>query len=352
MSSTPIAVGILGAGNISDTHARAAASIPGVQVVAVHGQNAARAASLAEQHGARAFETLDAFLAHRPMDIVAIGSPSSLHADQGIAAVSRGLHVLVEKPLDITAARSDALIEAADRAGVTLGVFFQDRLKPDVVRMKSIVDRGLLGDPVLASGRVKWYRPPEYYGGSRWRGRRAFDGGGAVINQAIHTLDLLLHLFGPIVTVDALVATRLHTIEVEDTAVATLRFANGAIGVFEASTAVYPGYPRRLELTGSRGTLILEHDSLAAIDLSRDAADVLAADPSGGAPVSAPAAAQNAASATVSDATPHRRIFEDFIEAIRTGRTPACDGREGRRSVAIVEAIYASARAGGPVTIG
>jgi UDP-N-acetyl-2-amino-2-deoxyglucuronate dehydrogenase len=345
-------IGILGAGNISDTHARAAASIPGVDVVAVYGQNATKTARLAAEHGAAPFDSLEAFLDHRPMDIVAIGSPSSLHADQGIAAATRGLHVLVEKPLDVTTARADALIEAAARAGVKLGVFFQDRLKPDVVRMKAMVDGGLLGRPILASGRVKWYRAPEYYGGSRWRGTHALDGGGAVINQAIHTVDLLLHLFGPIAEVDARVATGLHRIEVEDTAVATLRFSSGALGVFEASTAVYPGYPRRLELTGSRGTMILEHDSLVAVDLVKDmSSEEHAAQTLASVAESASGAAQNAASPTVSDATPHRRIFEDFLQAIRTGGTPACDGREGRRSVAVVEAIYASARAQQPVTM-
>jgi UDP-N-acetyl-2-amino-2-deoxyglucuronate dehydrogenase len=154
-------IGILGAGNISDTHARAALAIPGVEIVAVHGRNAAKAERLANQYGGRAYDALDAFLDHRPMDLVAIGSPSGLHAEQGIAAAARGLHVLVEKPLDITTERADALIAAADRAGVKLGVFFQDRLKPDVVAMKGIIDRGALGKPILASGRVKWYRPPE-----------------------------------------------------------------------------------------------------------------------------------------------------------------------------------------------
>jgi predicted dehydrogenase len=340
-----IAVGILGAGNISDTHARAAQSIPGVQVVAVCGQNKEKAAKLAGEHNARAFDNLNDFLDHRPLDVVAIGSPSGLHAEQGIAAVEKGLHVLVEKPLDITAARGDALINAAERANVKLGVFFQDRLKPDVVTMKSLVDTGALGAPILASGRVKWYRPPQYYGDSRWRGTFALDGGGALINQAIHTLDLLLHLFGSIVSVDARTATRLHSIEVEDTAVAILQFASGALGTFEASTAVFPGYPRRVELTGSRGTLVLEHDSLVTVDLGSGAEST-------GPGTDNAAKPQNVASPTVSDATPHRRIFEDFIRAIQTNSIPACDGREGRRSVEVVEAIYASARARQPLTIG
>ena len=348
-----ITVGILGAGNISDTHARAARSIPGVEVVAVYGQNESKASALARAHGARTFQNLDDFLGHRPMDIVAIGSPSGLHAEQGIAAAARGLHVLVEKPLDITTDRSDALIAAADRGGVKLGVFFQDRLKPDVVKMKSMVDAGALGTPVLASGRVRWYRPPQYYGDSRWRGTQALDGGGALINQAIHTLDLLLHLFGPIATVDARTATRLHDIEVEDTVVATLEFENGALGTFEASTAVFPGYPRRVELTGSGGTLTLEHDSLLSVDLVQPpaAAEAGSSDDESEAARDA-RKPQNVASATVSDATPHRRVFEDFIRAIQTNGTPACDGREGRRSVQAVEAIYASARRRQPVTIG
>ena len=339
-------IGILGAGNISDTHARAAVSIPGVEVVAVYGQNHDKAARLAQQYGARAFDTFDAFLDHRPMDVVAIGTPSALHSDEGIAAVRRGLHVLVEKPIDVTIARSDALIDAADRAGVKLGVFFQDRLKPDVVRLKALIDAGTLGSPVIASGRVPWYRPPDYYGQSRWRGRRALDGGGALINQAIHTLDLMLHLWGPIASVHARAATRLHQIEVEDTLVATMTFASGALGLFEATTAVYPGYPRRIELTGSNGTAIVNHDSLVALDLKTKTpgTDIEKHELD-------PAAAQNAASPTVSDATPHRRILEDFIAAIRDNRTPVCDGREGRRSVAVVEALYASAREERPVKI-
>ena len=353
---TSIAVGILGAGNISDTHARAAQSIPGVQVVAVYGQNKEKTAKLAAAHNARAFDSLNDFLDHRPLDIVAIGSPSGLHAEQGIAAAERGLHVLVEKPLDTTTARGDTLIGAAERAGVKLGVFFQDRLKPDVLKMKAMVDAGALGTAILASGRVKWYRPPNYYGDSRWRGTFALDGGGALINQAIHTLDLLLHFFGPIVSVDARTATRLHSIEVEDTAVATFQFASGALGTFEASTAVFPGYPRRVELTGSRGTVVLEHDSLLTVDLGSDPAQptALGSDPKA---AEAPtqdltAKPQNVASPTVSDATPHRRVFEDFIRAIDTNSTPACDGREGRRSVEVVDAIYASARTRQPVTIG
>jgi UDP-N-acetyl-2-amino-2-deoxyglucuronate dehydrogenase len=309
-------VGILGAGGISETHARAARAIDGVEIVAVHGANRDKAAALAASTGAAVYDDLAAFLAH-PMDIVAIGSPSGVHAEQAMAAVRRGLHVLVEKPLDITTARIDALIEEVDRAGVKVGVCFQDRLTPDLVEMKAAIDAGRLGTPVFASGRVTWYRPPEYYADSRWRGTWRLDGGGVLMNQAIHTIDTLLWMCGPVARVSGQVATRLHQIEVEDTAAAVLEFASGAFGVLEASTVACPGLPRRIEVTGTKGTLVHEQDARPAL---------------------------------VTDATPHQRVFEDFLAAIETNGTPACDAREGRRSVALIEAIYKSARTGGSIT--
>src|SRR5437867_9191583 len=209
-------IGLIGAGNISDTHARAATAIPGVTIGAVHAPTLEHAQRLAARHGAVAYDTLNGLLSHRPLDMVAIGSPSGLHADQGIAAARRGLHVLVEKPIDVTTANADALIGEADRAGVTLGVIFQDRLKPDVQRIKALVDGGRLGAPILADARVKWYRPPSYYQQSRWRGTQALDGGGALMNQGIHTVDLLLWLFGPVRRVTAKAGALLHPIEVED----------------------------------------------------------------------------------------------------------------------------------------
>lgn len=330
-------IGILGGGNISGTHARAAASIPGVAVVACHGHNRERTAAIAAPHGAVVYDTLDAFLAHRPLDIVAIGSPSGLHAAQGIAAAERGLHVLVEKPIDISTARAEALIEACDTAGVKLGVFFQERLRPAVVEIKRLIEDGSLGTPVMISGRVKWYRPPEYYSGSTWRGTWALDGGGALMNQAVHTVDLVQWMFGPVKRVAAAVATRVHAIEVEDTAAAILEFESGAIGTIEAGTSLAPGYPRRIEVTGSKGTVILDGDRLERVDLG-------AAVPPTGATADAAAPPENVASPLVSDASAHQRVIEDFLAAIRSDRMPSCDGREARRSVALIEAIYAAAR--------
>ena len=334
-------IGLIGGGNITETHARAALALPGVEIAAIYGTNAAKVARLCGEYGGKPYTDLAQSLAHRPMELVAIGSPSGLHAAQGIAAAQQGLHVLTEKPIDINTERADALITAADKAGVKLGVFFQDRCKPDILRVKKAVEAGILGRPILADARVKWYRPPEYYANSRWRGTWALDGGGALINQAVHTVDLMLWMFGDVVSVQATSKTNLHAIEAEDTLVALLEFSNGALGVLEATTSTYPGYPRRLELTGSGGTLIIEQDRLLAADLRKPSLDL---EGSGNADQN-----PSASSPVVSDARGHQAVLEDFLQAIQTNTTPRCDGREGRRSLALVEAIYAACKNGARV---
>jgi UDP-N-acetyl-2-amino-2-deoxyglucuronate dehydrogenase len=341
-----IHVGLIGAGNISETHARAALAIPGVAIAGVYAPTRAHAERVAAQYGATAHDSLDQLLEHRPLDLVAIGSPSGLHAEHGIAAARHGIHVLVEKPIDVTTARADALIDEAARAGISLGVIFQDRLKPDVLRAKALVEDGRLGRPILATAQVKWYRTPEYYGGSQWRGTRTLDGGGALINQGVHTVDLLLWLCGPVRRVFGRVATRLHAIEVEDTAVATLEFASGALGTIEAATSAYPGYSRRIELTGSEGTIVLDGDRLAAVDLRDGSGGAGGAGGAGG-----PGATVSASSPIVADASAHQRVFEDFIRAMNAKTAPSCDGPGGRQSVALIEAVYASSRTGEPVQL-
>jgi len=184
--------------------------------------------------------------------------------------------------------------------------------------------------------RVKWYRPPEYYANSHWRGTLALDGGGALINQGVHTVDLLLWLLGDVASVQSRIATELHAIEAEDTAVAILEFAGGALGILHVTTAAYPGYPRRVEISGSKGTVILEHDRIVAADLRHtppEASSTISADQN-----------QSASSAVVSDFRGHQAVLEDFLEAIQQNRAPACDGAEGRRSIALVEAIYRASK--------
>src|SRR5580692_4959418 len=332
----PYHIGLIGGGNITETHARAARAIPGVEISAIHGTNAEKTSRLCQEHGGTPYQSFDAFLKHRPMDLVIIGSPSGLHAEQGIAAAHQGLHVLTEKPIEITTARADALIAAAKQYDVRLGVIFQDRTKAHIRQLKNWLDQDLLGKVLFVDARVKWYRAPDYYANSRWRGTQALDGGGAVINQGVHTVDLLLWLLGDVVRVQARTATLLHKIEAEDTAVATLEIASGALGIFHATTVAYPGYPRRVEISGTEGTVILEHDRIIAADL-RNA-------PAGASESYAPDENKSSSSAAVSDFRGHQAVLEDFLAAIQNKRACACDGVEGRRSIALVESIYQAAK--------
>jgi len=338
-----IHIGILGGGNISNTHARAAREIGGVEIAAVCGQNPKKTDELARSLGVTAYHDIQSFLDHRPMEVVAIGSPSGVHAEQGIAAARRGLHVLVEKPIDVTTERADALIDACEQAGVKLGVFFQDRVKPHIMQLKKLIEAGRLGKPILVTAHVKWYRTAEYYSGSRWRGLHSLDGGGALMNQGVHTVDLLLWLMGPVERVYARAITALHRIETEDTVVATLEFASGGVGTLEAATSAYPGYNRRVELTGSEGTIILEHDRVIAADLRCPTHEFSSG---GEQDVNA-----SATSPVVSDVRGHRMLIEDFLQAVRTDGVPRCDGREGRKSVELVQAIYESSRTGKAVAV-
>jgi len=330
-----IHIGLIGGGNITETHARAARAIPGVEISAIHGANAEKIARLCREHGGTPYQDFDAFLQHRPTDLVIIGSPSGLHASQGIAAARHGFHVLTEKPIEISTARADALIEAAKQSNVQLGVIFQDRTKPHIRQLKSWLDQGLLGRPIIVDARVMWYRPPEYYSNSRWRGTFALDGGGALINQGVHTVDLLLWLLGDVARVQARTGTLLHEIEAEDTAAAILEFSSGALGILHATTAAYPGYPRRVEISGTEGTVIVEHDRIIAANLRTPptAAESAPLDKN-----------QSASSAAVTDFRGHQAVLEDFLQAIRQNRAPACDGLEGRRSIALIEAIYRAAK--------
>jgi predicted dehydrogenase len=338
-----IHIGIIGGGGISDTHARAAQQVKGAKIVSFFGTNQAKIAQLSKTYGSSAYSEFEGFLNHKPIDAVIIGSPSGLHADQGIQCATRGLHVLVEKPIDVTVEKTDELIAACEKARVKLAVCFQDRFANDSIRLKQLIESGDLGKPILVSARVKWYRPPEYYSSSRWRGKLALDGGGALINQGVHTVDLLLWLLGEVKRVYAKSMTALHNIESEDTVVSTLEFASGAIGTIEAATSVFPGYDRRIEITCSEGTIVFEHDRIIRSDLKKPSLLALESQPQD--------TNRSSSSPIVTDVTGHKRILEDFIEAILTGNKPRCDGYEGRRSVRLVQAIYKSARIGQPVDL-
>ena len=326
---------------IGAVQAAAIQAIQGARLLAVCGKDPERTAKFAERFGATPYTDYNAFLAHPGLRIVNICTPSGLHAEQGIAAARAGKHVLVEKPIETTLAKADALINACDEAGVRLGVIFQSRFLPAVQQFKRALDEGRLGRLMVGDAYVKWYRAPEYYADS-WHGTLALDGGGALINQAIHTVDLLRWMLGPVETVFAMkAALRYPHIEAEDTLVANVRFQNGALGVIEATTSVKPGFKRRVEISGERGTIILDGDAISCWAVDGDAGpvgeDEQLTDGSAN-----PAAISNEG---------HRRQIEEMMNAVLENRAPLIDGREGRKSLELVCALYESAQAGQPVKL-
>jgi len=335
-SGSAVGIGIVGCGNVARIHAEAIRLLPELELVSVCSRSKESARSLGKKFGVPACSDLQEMLADRDVRAVAICSPSGTHSQLGCAAALAGKHVLVEKPIDISVAKADRLIEACDRSGVRLAVALQSRHLDAPRLLKSAVETGRLGKLLLAGAYIKWYRTPEYYSSRPWRGTLEFDGGGALINQAIHTVDLLRWMMGPATGVHAHSGRLLHEgIEAEDTLVAALRFEGGALGIVEAATSAYPGFKRRLEITGTEGTVILEGDSLTTWSL-RDGSPNPAA--------SAAEVSDGSADPMAIDCEGHRRVLADFADSILRERKPLVDGRDGRESLELVESIYRFAR--------
>ncbi len=340
----PIGFGIVGAGMISRFHAKALVDVRGGTLVACADTALGRAAALAKEFGCRGYDTVEALLADPAVEAVTIGTPSGAHMEPAVAAARAGKHVIVEKPLEITLKKCDAIINACEKAGVKLAAIFPSRFHDASKLLKQAVDAGRFGRLTLGDAYVKWYRTQQYYDSGAWRGTWALDGGGALMNQAIHTVDLLSWLMGDVVEVQAYTATLAHQrIEVEDVAVATLRFANGALGVIEATTAAFPGYLKRIELHGSEGSAVLEEEDIKHWDFAKK----LRSD----ATVLRQMAGRTATGGGAADPSAighhgHTMQLQDFIDAIRKDRSPAVDGAQGRRSVEIILAIYKAAQTG------
>jgi predicted dehydrogenase len=336
--------GIIGCGMISRFHWRAIEDVRGAKLVACFDNVAAAADKLAEETNCKAYHNLDEMLADREVSIVTIGSPSGAHMEPAVAAAKAQKHVIVEKPLEITLERCDAIIEACRKNNVKLSTIFPSRFHDSSVEMKRAIDEQRFGKLTLGDAYVKWYRTQQYYDSGKWRGTWELDGGGALMNQAVHSVDLLTWLMGPVTEVTAHSATIAHErIAVEDNVVATLRFANGALGVIEASTAVYPGYLKRIEISGSDGTAVMEEEDIKVWDFANkqdrdeEIHRRMFEHKSTGGGASDPAAIGHHG---------HARQFQDVVDAIEKNREPAIDGVEGRRSIEIILAIYKAAETG------
>jgi len=278
------------------------------------------------------------------IDVIDICTASGAHLEPALAAAAAGKHVLVEKPLEVTLERCDAMIEACERSGVHLGGVFQSRFYDGNILTHEAVASGRFGRLVHGAAYVDWWRSQEYYDQADWRGTWRLDGGGAVMNQAIHQVDLLQWMMGQVESIFAFAdCLAHHGLEVEDTAVAVLRFANGALGVIEAMTSAYPGYAKRLEVHGDQGGAILEDDKIVSwqglqiAKAEQEAMHRRFSTAAGGDASADPMAISHVG---------HERQIADFAEVVIHNRRPAVTGIDARKAVAIIEALYNSARTG------
>jgi len=274
--------------------------------------------------------------------------PSGLHAEVGVRAARAGKHLVVEKPIDVTLAAADRLIEAARAAGVALTVISQHRFDPGLIELKRLLGDGALGRLVLAEASTKWYRTQAYYDSAGWRGTWAMDGG-SLMNQGIHYVDLLRWCMGPVTEVTAVCVTQAHQVEVEDTALAIVRFASGAVGTILSSTAAYPGFPQRLDITGTDGTVIVEDGRIVRRGFGVQATAGVPGDDAG--PDAGAGAVGAAADPAAIEVASHAAQIADLLAAVEEGRAPAVDGQAGRDALEIVRAVYESARTGAPVRL-
>lgn len=342
-SHSSLGFGLIGCGVIAPTHARSIVELDDARLVAACDILPEKATHLADEFPCDVYTAADEMLARKDVDVAVILTPSGLHAELGVLAAQAGKHVLVEKPIDITLARADRLIAACRQAGVKLGVISQHRFDPAIVALKAAVDDGRLGVLNFGGSHTKWYRAQEYYDSGDWRGTWALDGGGALINQSIHYVDLLQYIMGPVAELHAYTATRAHQrIEVEDIAVAALKFHNGALGLLEGNTAAYPGFCARLDIYGTLGSVIIENDQIVDWQLV------------GGEENPIPRQQTGFIGGTSSKNIwhhSHRWQIADFITAVREDREPLVSGEEGRKALKIVLAVYESARSGQKVTL-
>ncbi len=344
-----IGFGIVGCGMISNFHCRAIADVEGATFIGCCSSRESSADRLASEYGGTAFASIEDMLRDPRIDVVNICTPSGAHRDPAVAAARAGKHVMVEKPLEITLEKCDQIIQECRKNGVLLATIFPSRFHQASRAIQQAVEAGKFGRLTLGDAYVKWYRTQQYYDSGNWRGTWALDGGGALMNQAIHSVDLLAWFMGPVETLSAQTATLAHErIEVEDVATVSLRFRSGALGTIVATTAAFPGMLKRIEISGDRGTAILEEEdikfwSFAEMTPADEAIkESLASKTKTGGGAADPSAIGHAA---------HAAQIDDFVRAIRTGTAPFVDGAEGRKSVEIILAIYESAKAGMPVRI-
>lgn len=331
--------GIIGSGLIADFHAKAIQSLGNAKLVGICGRSIEKAKKLTDKYNCEPYDDYKKMVSNPDIDIIAIATPSGFHTEPAVEAAKYGKHVICEKPLDISLERIDRMVEAHEQVGTRLGGIFNFRYHDSVKVLKEAIEKGRFGKITYAAVHVPWWRNESYFQNS-WHGTLEMDGGGALMNQSIHMIDMLQYLMGPVKSLQAYTSTLVHDVEAEDTAAAVLQFANQALGVIYGTTASWPGQFRRFEITGSKGTVIQVENSFTVwqfADEAEEDKEILRkyGQIEGGGGVSDPAAIQF---------EPHARNFAAFIDAIENNRPFEIDGYEARKSVELVLAIYKAAK--------
>lgn len=332
---------IIGCGLIAHKHAAALKETPDAKLVACCSADIAGAELFANQYDLEAFDRYEDLLASPSVDAVSICTPSGLHTPQALQALEAGKHVFMEKPMSLTLEEADRLIDAQEKSDCKVGIISQFRFAPAVQEIKRAMDEGAFGNIVSGSLQMKYYRSPEYYKSGVWRGTWDMDGGGALMNQGIHGIDIFRYLMGPAKNLTGYARTLSHDIEVEDSAVAILEFKSGALGTIEGSTACFPGYPRRFEICGDKGSVVLEEDAIISWDLPIPCL----------LPVGQPAANVASSDPMAISNEGHLRQYVNFTRAILFDEPLLADAKAGRQPLEIILAIYASSKAGKSVSM-
>ena len=328
-------IGIIGTGAIALKHAQAIGSVANAELIGLFNPTPSSAAKAQGKFSVPIFSDWEEFVNLPGLEIVCICTPSGMHLEPALKAIEAGKHVFVEKPIEVTLDRADLMIQTAEAKKVKLGVVFQNRFSADFLHLKEAVKSGVFGRILMGNAAVNWFRDSSYYSTSQWKGTLSYDGGGALINQAIHTLDLLLEVMGDVDSVFGKVKTTLYPIEGEDLGAALVNFKSGAMGSITAGTSLYPGYPERLEVYGTEGSAILEAGKLVAWNVrGKDSPVAISGN-------------ENTSGASDPNAIGfelHAAQWTDFLQSIETGSLPEVDGLKSRKSLELIQAIYQSSK--------
>lgn len=329
---------------IARFHAEAINAMSNGQLKAVAGRTFEKSQDLATEFQCTAYASVEELLSDPEIDIVTIATVSGAHLDPCIAAAKVGKHIICEKPLEVTTERIDEIIKACEAEGVTLAGIFNRRFYPAIQELKKAVETDRFGRITMVEAAIKWYRDQAYYDSGAWRGTWELDGGGALMNQSIHTIDQLLYLCGPVKSVTASMGCLIHEgIEVEDTAVAQLEFKNGALGVIHGSTACWSstGHPAEINICGENGSAFMTDTTFRVWDFKDEIADdkrihseLMHSNEVG----------MGANDPNAIDFLGHQKNFEDVVSSIQTKSEPLTNGAEARRAVELIRAIYESAQ--------